>query len=141
MNIDLLRAAAERLVKAEPERLGRPGWWQRPLLATASIDRRFDSLPLIAFHDHLHPRDLLATARSVVIFYIPFKKKLIKENRSGDRPCRNWGVAYVQTNALIGRIQGRHDSLHLYLSNGCTKSSISVGQSTATRQKRALISA
>jgi hypothetical protein len=23
---------------------------------------------------------------------------LVKENRKGDRPCRNWGAAYVQTN-------------------------------------------
>lgn len=35
---------------------------------------------------------------------IEIKKNLIKENREGDRPCRNWGLAYVQTNDLIGRL-------------------------------------
>ena len=75
-----------------------------PPLATAPLDSRFDQLPRIAVDDHLHPQDLLSTAKSVIVFYIPFKKDLVKENRKGDRPCRNWGVAYVQTNDLINRL-------------------------------------
>ncbi len=104
VTVDVLRKFAEKFVEQEPGRLGTVGWWQTPLLATAPIDSRFDQLPLIAADDHLHPRDLLPTAKSVIVFYIPFKKELVKENRKGDRPCRNWGVAYVQTNDLIGRL-------------------------------------
>jgi epoxyqueuosine reductase QueG len=102
--IDALRKFAEAFVEQEPDRLGTAGWWQTPLLATAPIDSRFEQLARIAADDHLHPRDLLATAKSVIVFYIPFKKELVKENRKGDRPCRHWGVAYVQTNDLIGRL-------------------------------------
>ena len=58
----------------------------------------------MAADDHLHPRDLLPTGRSVVVFFIPFKKELVRENQPGDRPCRNWGLAYVQTNDLIDRL-------------------------------------
>jgi len=58
----------------------------------------------IAAEDHLHPGDLLPTARSVIVFFIPFRKDLVRENRKGDRPCRNWGLAYVQTNDLINRL-------------------------------------
>jgi epoxyqueuosine reductase QueG len=104
VTVDALRKFAGEFVEREPDRLGIDGWWQTPLLATAPIDSRFDQLPQIAADDHLHPHDLLATAKSVIVFYIPFKKELIKENRNGDRPCRNWGVAYVQTNDLIGRL-------------------------------------
>ena len=104
VTVDELRKFAEKFVLQEPVRLGSDGWWQTPLLATAPIDSRFDQLPRIAADDHLHPHDLLATARSVIVFYIPFKKELVKENRKGNRPCRNWGVAYVQTNDLIGRL-------------------------------------
>ena len=104
IKVDALRKFAEKFVEQEPGRLGIDGWWQTPLLATAPIDSRFDQLPRIAADDHLHPRDLLSTAKSVIVFYIPFKKELVKENRKGDRPCRNWGVAYVQTNDLIGRL-------------------------------------
>ena len=104
ITVDALRKFAEKFVEREPGRLGTDGWWQTPLLATAPIDSRFDQLPRIAADDHLHPRELLSTAKSVIVFYIPFKKELVKENRKGDRPCRSWGVAYVQTNDLIGRL-------------------------------------
>jgi epoxyqueuosine reductase QueG len=102
--VDVLRKFAETFVEQEPGRLGTDGGWQTPLLATAPIDSRFDQLPRIAADDHLHPRDLLSTAKSIIVFYIPFKRELVKENRKGDRPCRDWGLAYVQTNDLIGRL-------------------------------------
>ena len=104
VTVDALRQFAENFVEQEPGRLGIDGWWQTPLLAIAPIDSRFDRLPQIASDDHLHPRDLLSTAKSVIVFYIPFKKELVTENRKGGRPCRNWGVAYVRTNDLIGRL-------------------------------------
>jgi epoxyqueuosine reductase len=104
MSVQELRRLAEEFVAAEPGRLGQAGWWRRPLLAAAPVDARFDALPRIAAADHLHPRDLLPTGRSVVVFFIPFKKDLPRENRAGDRPCRNWGLAYVQTNDLINRL-------------------------------------
>ncbi|MBW1784969.1 MAG: hypothetical protein JRL30_30045, partial [Deltaproteobacteria bacterium] len=104
ITVKLLREAAEDFVAAEPERLRSKGWWRPPLVASAAIDERFDQLPRIAFHEHLHPRDLLPGVRSVVVFFIPFRKELVKENREGRRPCRNWGLAYVQTNDLIGRL-------------------------------------
>ena len=104
ITVDALRKFAERIVEEEPKRPGAGGWWRTPILATAPVDSRFDQLPQIAANDHLHPRDLLPTARSVIVFYIPFKKELVKENKKENRPCREWGVAYVQTNDLIGRL-------------------------------------
>ena len=104
MNIKELRILAEDFVAAEPARIGIEGFWQEPLLVSATIDDRFDILPQIAFDEHIHPRDLLATARSLIVFFIPFKRALVKENQKGDRPCRSWGLAYVQTNDLIGRL-------------------------------------
>jgi epoxyqueuosine reductase len=104
VTVEALRKFAEKFVEQEPARLGTAGWWQTPLLATAPIDKRFDLLPQIAADDHLHPLDLLSTAKSVIVFYIPFKKELVNENRKGDRPSRDWGLAYVQTNDLIGRL-------------------------------------
>ena len=104
ITVDELRDFAQTLVAREPERLGSKGWWQAPLLATAPVDSRFDQLPQIAADDHVLPQDLLASARSVIVFFIPFNKDLVKENRKGDRPCQNWGRAYVHTNDLIGRL-------------------------------------
>ena len=104
IQIEELRQFAVEFVEAEPDRLGSAGFWQEPLLVSTPIDERFEVLPQIAFHEHLHPRDLLSTAKSLIVFFIPFKRDLVKENKHGDRPCRNWGLAYVQTNDLIERL-------------------------------------
>jgi epoxyqueuosine reductase QueG len=104
LGVEELRRRAAEFVADEPGRLGTEGWWRPPLLATAPVDARFDRLPKIAADDHLHPGDLLPTARSVIVFFIPFRKDLVRENRKGDRPTRDWGLAYVQTNDLIERL-------------------------------------
>lgn len=104
VTVDELREFAAKYVSEEPGRLGAEGWWQTPLLTAAPVDARFDQLSQIAADDHLHPRDLLPTARSVIVFYLPFKKELVKANKKGPYPCREWGLAYVQTNDLIERL-------------------------------------
>jgi epoxyqueuosine reductase QueG len=104
IHIDELRTLAEEYIASEPARMGIEGFWQTPLLVSALIDERFDILPQIAFNEHLHPHELLPSAKSLVVFFIPFKRELVKENKKGDRPCRNWGLAYVQTNDLINRL-------------------------------------
>ena len=81
----------EQFVADEPGRLKTAGWWQAPLMVTATIDDRFEPLPQIAADNHFHPHDLLPTAKSVIVFFIPFKKELVNENKAGERPCRNWG--------------------------------------------------
>ena len=104
LDIGELRNLAIDFVATEPARSGTEGYWQAPLLVSAPIDERFDLLPQMAFNRHMHPYDLLPTAESLIVFFIPFKHTLIKENKKGDRPCRNWGLAYVQTNDLISRL-------------------------------------
>jgi len=111
ISIQDLRDFAEQYVAAEPDRIGTEGWWQRPLLASAPIDERFDILPQIAFNEHMHPHDLLPSAKSLIVFFVPFKRELVKENRKGDRPCRNWGLAYVHTNDLINRLSQELEKL------------------------------
>ena len=106
VSIEDLRLFIQDYVWAEASRPGAGGWWKTPLLSSARIDHRFDILPKVATNDHLHPHDLLPSARALIAFFIPFKTDLIKENKKGGRPCRNWGVAYVETNDLIKLIHG-----------------------------------
>lgn len=104
ITVERLRDYAEAYVRDEPQRLGTDGWWRIPILATAPVDSRFSRLPKIASPDHLHPADLLPSAKTVIVFFIPFQPGLVRENADGTRPCRNWGLAYVQTNDLINRL-------------------------------------
>jgi epoxyqueuosine reductase QueG len=104
ISIQQLRSLTESCVSDEPARSGSPDWWRTPLLAAAPADERFELLPMIASSEHLPPAELLPGARSVVVFFIPFRKALVRGNRATQRPSRDWGVAYVQTNALIERV-------------------------------------
>ena len=86
INVEDLRNFAEEYVAAEPERIGTEGFWKTPLLVSASIDERFDILPQVAFNEHLHPHDLLPSAKSLIVFFIPFKRQLVKENKKVTAP-------------------------------------------------------
>ena len=99
-----LRALIENYVSGYPEAAGLKKIWRTPLLVTATADDRFDILPEIAADDHVLPKDLLPTGRSVVVFFVPFIKDLVRENHKGTIPCRNWGLAYEATNTLINSL-------------------------------------
>lgn len=106
-----IRELLARLVTAEGERRAGGGWWREPLLATSRVDDRFWELRKMAAPDHLMPWDLLPTAKSVIVFFLPFNLSLAKENRQGEVPCRDWGLAYVETNQLIGDLGAAIGSL------------------------------
>ncbi len=97
--IEELRDLARRFVADRNPT--RQALWRPPLLATAPADKRFDKLPEIASPEHLLPRQLLPSAHSVVVFFIPFVPRLLQENASGPFACLNWARAYETTNALI----------------------------------------
>jgi epoxyqueuosine reductase QueG len=101
-----LRILIEKYVAAYSEMTGERNMWRRPLIATAKADHRFDLLPRIAAEDHNLPQDLLSSAKSVVVFFVPFVKELAVENNRGDIPCRNWGLTYESTNRLINSLCG-----------------------------------
>jgi hypothetical protein len=69
---DSVRRLVEDFVAAYPANAGGRNWWLVPLLATAVADERFLALPRIAAADHLLPQELLATARSIIVYFIPF---------------------------------------------------------------------
>ena len=102
MTVDDLRDFLEERVTKYPTDKNTIKWWRKPLLVTAKIDNRFQALPEIAAEGHMLPRELMPTAKSLVVFFLPFIKELVDENTPGKFPCRNWGLAYESTNTLIG---------------------------------------
>ena len=78
--------------------------YRAPLVAFARADDpRFDELPRL-IPGHLHPRDLLPSARSVCAFFLPFAPQIVRSNRRGDLATEEWVRAYVETNALLAEI-------------------------------------
>ncbi len=101
INIDELRQEVERYVDEYPLKYNERHWWRSPLLSAAKVDDRFKMLRKMAAENHWMPEDLLPTAKTVIVLFIPFKEELVKENHPGKFPCPNWGIAYEVTNDLI----------------------------------------
>jgi epoxyqueuosine reductase len=80
--------------------------YREPLVGFAAADDpRFLELRRVAEPSHMLPHDLLPGARSIVTFFLPFAPWVVEANaahRTDVAP--EWAVAYVETNALIGRI-------------------------------------
>lgn len=92
------------LVEKESGFSSEGGLWREPILASARVDDRFLKLREMAAPDHLMPWELLPGAQSIIVFFLPFRLELLRENRHGQEPARSWGKAYVQTNELIAKI-------------------------------------
>lgn len=76
--------------------------WQEPLIAYAQADDpQFAKLKQAVGPGHAMPHDLLADAETVVAYFIPFAKEIIKSNITGREASRAWALAYIQTNQLI----------------------------------------
>jgi epoxyqueuosine reductase len=80
--------------------------YREPLVGFAAADDpRFAELRRVAEPSHMLPRELLPGAKSVVSFFLPFDAEVVEANaRERERVARAWARAYVETNALIGRI-------------------------------------
>ncbi len=84
-----------------------PNWWRFPVcVGIADVtDPLFGKLQHAVAPDHALPRDLLPSAASVVVFFLPFQEALARANRiETPYAARSWAEAYVATNALIARI-------------------------------------
>jgi epoxyqueuosine reductase len=83
--------------------------YREPLVGFASAgDPRFPDLRRVVHPTHMLPQDLLPGARSVISFFLPFAPWVVEANsRDREQVAREWGVAYYETNALIGRISAR----------------------------------
>lgn len=83
------------------------GFFRRPLVGFASAaDPLFEEIPRLTWDQHLLPRDILPEAATVVSFFIPFSRELVRGNQGPGPVSADWGRAYVATNAFINRLCG-----------------------------------
>lgn len=76
--------------------------YREPLVGFARADDPlFKELKKAVGPGHLLPGDILPGATSVVAFFVPFTRELVKLNRKHPYVAREWAVAYIETNRLI----------------------------------------
>jgi epoxyqueuosine reductase len=80
-------------------------YYREPLIGYAdATDPIFSELKKAVSIDHLVPQDLLPAAQCVVAFFLPFRKEIILNNRTGSIASREWAEVYIKTNQLIEQI-------------------------------------
>jgi len=73
--------------------------WRKPIVSFCSADEVEKLRKIVP--NHAIPEELLKSARSVIVYFIPFTKDVVISNVNGLRPSRDWALAYVKTNELI----------------------------------------
>ena len=82
--------------------------WREPLVGFADAESPlFPELKVIAHPAHKVPQDYLPDAKTVVSYFMPFKKGITDRNSEGDRPTVEWAEAYKLTNAMAKELS-RH---------------------------------
>ena len=77
-------------------------WKKPPLTAVLSANHpQLYTLWKVVSPDHFLPEELLKGAKSIVVYFIPFEKRIIDSNLEGDDASVDWAEAYVYTNDLF----------------------------------------
>ncbi len=84
--------------------------WGEPLVGFADAhDPLFVQLRKVVVSTHALPAELLADARTVIVFFLPFTRELSLTNRGEGLSSGEWATGYIETNELIAQL-GRHSA-------------------------------
>lgn len=79
--------------------------WREPLIGFAdSNNELFYKFKGMIDEKYLLPSDILPSSKTVVSYFIPFTKEMVQTNFGGRIPSKQWAVAYVETNKLLGEL-------------------------------------
>jgi len=79
--------------------------YRQPLISIADIKKKeFKQLKSVIGEYHPMLDDLLPSAQSIVVFFLPFSKHIIMANAQSPYVAKEWAVAYMETNDLIRHI-------------------------------------
>ena len=82
--------------------------WERPIIRFAAADDPgFILLKNTVTPGHHLPEDHLPGAKSVISWFLPFKKSLADGNLAGLNASPEWAKAYLDTNRMASYVNGR----------------------------------
>ena len=100
-----LKNRIESIIKAAAANPGTETRYREPIVGYASTDDPiFDEMKKIIGPHHLHPKEIFLEARTVVTFFLPFEKDLVKRNWKSPDPVKEWIQARSETDYLIEEI-------------------------------------
>jgi len=85
---------------------GANDYWRPCLVGVASAkDPMLEKLKRVVDPKHAMPNEILEGAKSIIVFFLPFKRWLAEQNdRCGVPAAQSWAESYITTNLLIGAI-------------------------------------
>ncbi len=103
-----IRESVRGFVARIASELAPRSFWREPLVGFIdAADSRLSMLRRVVGESHLLPGDVLPSAGSVVVVFVPFVRQLGCENRQGRLAARSWAEAYVETNRMLAEL-GKH---------------------------------
>jgi len=100
-----LKNKIENIIKKAAVNPGTETRYREPLIGYASAsDSIFDEMKKIIGPHHLHPKEIFPEAKTVVSFFLPFEKELVRLNWRSSEPVKEWILAKGETDLLIGEI-------------------------------------
>lgn len=103
-NESLERDIEQHIVDSLNE-LNRPDLFRSPIVAFSSAeDQRYSDLKEIVGDWHLHPKELLPDAQSVISYFVPFTKAVAMEPKTVVHGSFLWSEAYQEINRHFDRM-------------------------------------
>ncbi|MDO4745398.1 MAG: epoxyqueuosine reductase [Bacillota bacterium] len=102
------------------EENAKSGLWQEPIVGFAGVGSEYiRRLREVVHPEHQMPEEVLANAKVVIAYFVPFDEKVADSNigapgstapsgtTSGDLASPQWAESYEVTNAMFGRLNKR----------------------------------
>jgi len=77
--------------------------WGNPLVGFAAAKNVTANAQKI-MKNHGAPEDVIDDAKTVIAYFVPFKKEMAETNRIGHMASAEWAQAYEETNVMLGEI-------------------------------------
>lgn len=103
----------EGLIIDKVKSLDRSDLFRDPIVAFSSAkDKRYEDLKEIIGDWHQNPNEILANAKSVISYFVPFTERVVKEPLTVEKGSPLWSESYVVINEYFNHI---NDEIIKYL--------------------------
>ncbi len=70
----------------------------------AADDSRIKKIKDVTHEGHIFPEEILAGAKTIISYFLPFPQSLSKNNKANAPITRAWAIAYKEANILLSEI-------------------------------------